>query len=1139
MESDYRGSEGISTRQPRKPLTGGFLPGLNCRRNSSSPQRFSRLLDSKPHIHFPRNYPPVTRRRRSSECLYFNEKDGERDVRDLDENYQLQQPSFRHHKRTNSPSTSSETVRVGTLRRRPSSSNLRASASSGTSNPAVLIDSVALKVRQFSATARSASGWCCVGYSNFLPTPGESFASGQCISADGTASIREKHIKRKSSTSSTSSLTKLTPAASCETLKPQRVHSGNAVTASGEDQHRNGNNSTGATASGLSSGLNASATATASQKPRCTRAKTPSSSSKKGRDRVKDREKVKSKHTEDNVTHGTGPPTYSSSSRTRTIPSTNTSKRLLSSSTRSSCVSRSSTTSPAIPNARHTGPSPGIVTHTTTGSLISATTSIPSPASASVFPPYDFFSTPSSSEFVFPSFDALDDLNRWDMELMPLSSDCPGPEIERNDISRRPHQNCSDSASCTRSPFESSSCITDSQTTTLASDSTPPYSPASLSVQRPSLAPVSSPSPTLFSTPFDDEPIEYEIPFPSMRRVLMEDTRIKKSKTLAADKARAPPYGSSLGGLTSLLMQKPRYVYPSVSSPPSSGPASTTPMSSSKSSFVNADSETTPTSTPPRSPKPSLPPLTSDSSPPLALPSRLEEGLAMYSPVVSRSQLPPSLPNGLPSPLFSLYSIQLASSNSTPEQTGYTKSLLDSRSTTPSVPSTSSNTVTSTQPPTEDANNTASRTNRRSPPVSITQPPRQPPQSPLPGIPSSSSPSSTLSVLPVNAESTSPTTNSASDSGYGSGSANMRGSGKKRSSPRSSDEEKARKNSKAYDPSRGNGRHDGKGWGYTTKTWTDPNGCVHLGAEDCVVEVLFPQVKDFEVWDMSDSGWVAVPVLLNLLAKDAKRWIGVPLAMPDVTYIDLQCEDVPLPVPFEYLSTGTTLSASSSAFYTNSYTTSFVGGKSALDESSSFGAGKGYRSSRSSGGPDKGRGMSMMEALRKKEEEQSINSDKISIEGKWVRTYNRPGVEGAQSRTSDDIREDGNGTRSTHHSPVSRSDHRRSPGLDGSKETKNVHRGWYLKFWIPVPTRLFVKRETRLFNIQAQVWMMGDEEKEEKGLKRGNTVLDRFEIGMEEVEKWLGSAEPEEDEQDALPLTAQTQMTVSHLRREREMSRSY
>lgn len=221
------------------------------------------------------------------------------------------------------------------------------------------------------------------------------------------------------------------------------------------------------------------------------------------------------------------------------------------------------------------------------------------------------------------------------------------------------------------------------------------------------------------------------------------------------------------------------------------------------------------------------------------------------------------------------------------------------------------------------------------------------------------------------------------------------------------------------------------------------------------------------------SGWVQVPALLCLMTKEPKRWATTPLAMPNVSLIDLQCEDIVVPVRFPSLYVPRRVPTS------NMYSTRFQGGKSALDERS---AGSSERSKR--------RRMSMMDTLNKLEEEQSMRPDKISLDGKWVRTHTWPGVEGP------------------HHE---------------SGQAKASPRGWYLKFWIPIPTRLFMKRETRIFQIRAKVWMMGNEE---------NAVqLDRFET-VGSVDALLGGDKKEED---VSPLLAETLMTVSHLRREREM----
>ena len=68
-------------------------------------------------------------------------------------------------------------------------------------------------------------------------------------------------------------------------------------------------------------------------------------------------------------------------------------------------------------------------------------------------------------------------------------------------------------------------------------------------------------------------------------------------------------------------------------------------------------------------------------------------------------------------------------------------------------------------------------------------------------------------------------------------------------------------------------------------------------------------------------------------------------------------------------------------------------------------------------------------------------------------------------------------------------------------------RGWFMKAWIPIPTRLFVKRETRTFVVEA-----------------GVRIRDK-------------SSGDDEVEEEADMVKGKAEMSVSHLRRCREMNR--
>jgi hypothetical protein len=219
---------------------------------------------------------------------------------------------------------------------------------------------------------------------------------------------------------------------------------------------------------------------------------------------------------------------------------------------------------------------------------------------------------------------------------------------------------------------------------------------------------------------------------------------------------------------------------------------------------------------------------------------------------------------------------------------------------------------------------------------------------------------------------------------------------------------------------------------------------VHVGAVDLELSIVFPQTPHFEVWDMGDNAHMACPAMLCLMAKDPQAFSGMPLALPDVSLIDIRCEDLPLPLPRGKYEPH-------EEFYT-----SYVGSKTGKANDA------------------------LIKDASPRTSASGISMDNISIEGQWVRTYTKPGVEGSG----------------------------RSRVLRRSDIPK--FRGWYLKFWVPIPTRLFEKRETRAFFLHARIWMMGDEQRV--------LSLDENEGGQ------------------VYPLLADAEMTVSHLRKEREMS---
>ena len=186
------------------------------------------------------------------------------------------------------------------------------------------------------------------------------------------------------------------------------------------------------------------------------------------------------------------------------------------------------------------------------------------------------------------------------------------------------------------------------------------------------------------------------------------------------------------------------------------------------------------------------------------------------------------------------------------------------------------------------------------------------------------------------------------------------------------------------------------------------------------------------------------------MAKEPRLWSGTPIALPHFSLIDIRCDDLPVPSSMSVYDPSIEYAVQCTVPWNQSLPPPY--------SSSS----------------------------KKTEFPFIVNHQEISIEGKWERTYTKPKMEG---QTPVFYIADKNGE------------------ADGSRNA----RGWYLKIWIPIPARLFLKRETRIFEVRASVWMMRVDE-------RVSNVT---------------SSEKEEEED--IPLIAEAEMTVSHLRSEREM----
>ena len=194
------------------------------------------------------------------------------------------------------------------------------------------------------------------------------------------------------------------------------------------------------------------------------------------------------------------------------------------------------------------------------------------------------------------------------------------------------------------------------------------------------------------------------------------------------------------------------------------------------------------------------------------------------------------------------------------------------------------------------------------------------------------------------------------------------------------------------------------------------------------------------------------------MMKDPHRWTGSPISLPDFNVIDIRCDDLPVPSSMSVYDPSIEYAVKCSVPWNRS-----------LPQASP----------------------PLYPSPRKHEAESPfiVDPKEITIEGKWERTYTKPKMEDQ--------------------TPIFQ-----IPDRDGDVDGTRTARGWYLKIWIPIPARLFMKRETRIFEIRASVWMTR---------------------GEEHFSNMMDLKEEEEEEEEDSHLIVEAEMTVSHLRSEREM----
>ncbi|RXW17498.1 hypothetical protein EST38_g8355 [Candolleomyces aberdarensis] len=260
--------------------------------------------------------------------------------------------------------------------------------------------------------------------------------------------------------------------------------------------------------------------------------------------------------------------------------------------------------------------------------------------------------------------------------------------------------------------------------------------------------------------------------------------------------------------------------------------------------------------------------------------------------------------------------------------------------------------------------------------------------------------------------------------------------------------------------------------------YVDDDGLVHLAASDCDLFITFPVASDFEVWDIQDDTSIACPAYLYIMAKEPSLWSSASLSMPDITLVEIRC-------------------------LTKRYQSHFSVSEKFDIWECKF---EGVELPRIS--DPKSKGVEGDDDSPKP----ATTPGSISTEMHWTRTLEMPAVgkccnefleERGDLKVVRKVMRKANTVAPVGSEDPENGDHQqRVPFIPG--------RGFKLKMWIPIPARLFLKKETRAFEIEGKVWIVPG-------------------AGTRGYHEGAGRSG------EAGFVEAKTEMTVTHLRKERNM----
>jgi len=236
-----------------------------------------------------------------------------------------------------------------------------------------------------------------------------------------------------------------------------------------------------------------------------------------------------------------------------------------------------------------------------------------------------------------------------------------------------------------------------------------------------------------------------------------------------------------------------------------------------------------------------------------------------------------------------------------------------------------------------------------------------------------------------------------------------------------------------------------------------------IQGSDLKLEVKFFRSRHFEFWDMDDREYIICPAQLHLQLKNPIAWsqVSTELTMPEIYVIDIVCDNDFVPSVLAHHDPD------------NTFSVKYEGSK----VHSSSDSKKSSKKKKS--------------AFKQTPVPSSMNPKSgVCVDFDWENLYAN------SNATAADMVE--------------------SYSSDG-----RYLKGWFTNFWVPVPTRLFEKKESRSFALSTEVWFYRDQGGVESGNGKGGGG------GGKRSKK-------KDDELDGV-FGSQTVMTISHLCSEREM----